>query len=731
MGLRQWQKGILMTKEKNTGLKIGYLINFCSSLLLVVLILVLYFKYNDYLGSMALIIGLLVAVANCILTGRMTINQRSVMFKRLLEQIQMNNSDAFFAKGKYGKGMAEIAELGNKIIQNRNESADFAKLLAAGNFNIKLKSEFSDNVLTENLLKLQHELIGVCKEQNALNEAVAAGQLDYRSDNGHLHGSFSDFVEKQNIIMDSIVMPFKMNANHFNMIANGQIPEKSFDEVPGDYKMMQEDLNACVDGLNALQEGNRVLSLMAVNDFSQCVELESKGIYKDTIDAINALFSAFNFIVGTINLIADGDMNNLVYLYEAGKQSENDQIVPSLITLMENINSLVKETENLTQSATMGDLDIRGQVDQYHGEYGKIIAGFNSTLDAITKPIKEASQVLNELSNGNLNVQMTGDYQGDNDRIKRDMNSLVFILNQYINEITKSLEEISKGNLDFEITSEYLGDFQSIKSSINKILDSLNTMMSEIDLSAVQVKIGATQISQGGMSLSMGANEQNDAIQELSTYMNEIAEKTDHNALDAKEASNLANNARNNAEESNLQMSAMIDAMSEINESSNNISKIIKVIDEIAFQTNILALNAAVEAARAGEHGKGFAVVAEEVRVLASKSARAANETTVLIEGSVEKVTVGNQIADQTAKSLAEISAQIEKVNVIAGKMSKSSNAQAKDFSEIIKIIEQITKVVQNNTQTAEESAASSQELSGQAEMLKQMVETFRIKQND
>jgi methyl-accepting chemotaxis protein len=164
---------------------------------------------------------------------------------------------------------------------------------------------------------------------------------------------------------------------------------------------------------------------------------------------------------------------------------------------MENISNLVKETENLTHSAMSGNLDIRGQVDQYQREYEKIIAGFNSTLNAITKPIKEASAVLTDLANGNFSVQMTGNYQGQNDRINRDMNSLVFILNQYINEITRSLEELSKGNLDFEITSDYLGDFQSIKISINKIFDSLNVMMSEIDLSAGQVKIGATQISQG------------------------------------------------------------------------------------------------------------------------------------------------------------------------------------------------------------------------------------------
>lgn len=373
----------------------------------------------------------------------------------------------------------------------------FAELLAAGVLSAELENGLESDLLTDNLKKLQNELRGVRGERNAVYSTIVTGEHDFRGNQNNLKGSFSEFIEKENTILDSIVMPYKMNVNHFNVIANGQILEKSLDEVSKDYKTMQEDLNACIDGLEGLQEGKRVLGLMALNDFSQKMEIESKGIYKDTADTINVLYNAFNFIVDTINLVVDGDMNNLVYLYEAGKQSENDQLVPSVITLMENISNLVKETENLTHSAMSGNLDIRGQVDQYQREYEKIMAGFNSTLNAITKPIKEASAVLTDLANGNFSVQMTGNYQGQNDRINRDMNSLVFILNQYINEITRSLEEISKGNLDFVITSDYLGDFQSIKISINKIFDSLNVMMSEIDLSAGQVKIGATQISQG------------------------------------------------------------------------------------------------------------------------------------------------------------------------------------------------------------------------------------------
>ena len=346
---------------------------------------------------------------------------------------------------------------------------------------------------------------------------------------------------------------------------------------------------------------------------------------------------------------------------------------------------------------------------------------------SISRPIIKVRDAAAQLAEGNLNISIQSDSKDEIGEMSSSFSNAADMIRRYITDISRGLGEIAKGNFNIKPEEAYKGDFKEMERAISIIIVSLSDTLRQINQSADQVSSGSEQVSSGAQALSQGATEQASSVEELAATINEISEQVRHNAENAKDASQMANAVGSGAIESNTRMQDMLSAMADISSSSEEIGKIIKTIEDIAFQTNILALNAAVEAARAGEAGKGFAVVADEVRNLAGKSAEASKNTAALIEKSLISVSKGTKIADETAGSLTEVVKGVTEITSVISRISEASIEQASSINQVTTGIDQISSVVQTNSATAEESAAASQELSGQSQMLKDMVSRFEL----
>ncbi len=349
---------------------------------------------------------------------------------------------------------------------------------------------------------------------------------------------------------------------------------------------------------------------------------------------------------------------------------------------------------------------------------------------AITRPIRQLEKAAGQIVEGDFDIEVTYQSKDELGSLANAFKNMTSILEEVIADASRLLQEMSDGNFDVRTQAEarYVGKLQGLLLAIRKLNRDLSSTMGQINTSADQVASGSGQVSSGAQALAQGATEQAAAVEELAATIAGISQQVKDTAENARSARNQTSMAGDVVEECNRQMHDMMAAMEEITRTSDEIGKIIKTIEDISFQTNILALNAAVEAARAGEAGKGFAVVAEEVRSLANKSSVASNDTAALIEGSLEAVARGKDLAGATAESLSKV---VEEVRVAAATVDKIADAaeeQAGAVEQVTVGVDQISDVVQTNSATSEESAAASAELSHQAEILKDLVARFRLR---
>lgn len=350
-------------------------------------------------------------------------------------------------------------------------------------------------------------------------------------------------------------------------------------------------------------------------------------------------------------------------------------------------------------------------------------------IRAVVVPVQEMQQLMEDMEEGHLDVVAKYESRDELGMLANSIRATLKFLQDVIGDVDYLLTGF--GNGDFTVSTrigeKYVGDYKSLLTSMSKLKENLSGTLSQINQSADQVSAGSDQVSSGAQALSQGATEQASSVEELAATINEISNNIEQNAKNAELASTNSEHVKEQAEESGKRMQEMLSAMEDISNTSGEIGKIIKTIEDIAFQTNMLSLNAAVEAARAGAAGKGFAVVADEVRNLAAKSADASKNTSALIEGALQAVERGTKIANETASALNDVVSGVGDVAATIDQISSASKDQSDAVRQVTLGIDQISSGVQTNSATAEESAAASEELSGQAQILKNLVGQFRL----
>ena len=527
----------------------------------------------------------------------------------------------------------------------------------------------------------------------------------------------------QNPVREISKIVSDVSKGHVNINMKPDLPTNELGLLTKDIYGLVDVIRSMVDDLTQLDH-----NYVALGDIDYRIDTEKyQNTFKDMMVGINnipdAILKDIMMIINSMQEINKGNFNPKVDTLVGKKIVLTNTVLETLA----NLKGVSTEIQAMVEAAAVkGDLHFQIDITKYEGDWRNIMNGLNDVALAVDAPIVEISNVMAGLSRGDFSKNVSGDYTGDFLSIKQAVNLTIETLASYIAEISDSLQKVSDGDLTNSITREYIGNFVEIKSSINNISKTLNNTMSDISAAADQVLSGATQISTSASDLANGSQEQASSIEELNTSIDVVSQQTKQNAIDAAEANALSGKSADSAKEGSEAMGQMLNAMSAIKESSDNISGIIKTIEDIAFQTNLLALNASVEAARAGEHGRGFAVVAEEVRSLAGRSQAAASETTGLIGDSIQRVGSGSAIAGTTSESLSNIVESINNVLGIIAGIAASSKEQSEAIEHISDGIASISKVVQNNSAVSQETAAASEELSSQAQLLQSLVSYFK-----
>ncbi len=546
------------------------------------------------------------------------------------------------------------------LIRPVNRILQIANAVAAGDFSQKIGIRQNDEIgeLADAFRNMRDTIGTVLTDTEKLTQAIGEGKLDTRGDASAFGGSWQDLVQSINNVIDAFVEPIHAAAVSVRRISEGDIPEPIAESYRGDFNEIIGNLNTLISNLSAT--------------------------------------------VRMAERIADGDL-----AVQVSVLSEKDVLGKSLSIMVSTLREILADIDSLTRAAAEGKPDTRGNAEKFRGEYAQIIRGINHTLDAVSGPLSVAAEYVARISVGDFPEKIAAEYKGDFNEIRNNINMLIANLQTTV----QAAEKVAEGNLEVEV--RILSDRDSLGKSIHKMIENLTRFAVSVRDAAEQVAAVSEQLSTGAEKISQGISEQAAGIEQISSSMEEMSGMVNQNADNAMQTAAIARKAAQDAQSGGKALDETVMAM-------RSISEKIRIVEEIARQTNMLALNAAIEAARAGEQGRGFAVVAAEVRKLAERSQNAAKD--------ISKLSVSNiQLSEKAGIILKEMVSGIQKTAELIQEISASSAEQASGIAQVNKAIQQLDQVIQENAAATEEMAAGSRDFSLQAERMLQAVSFFRF----
>jgi methyl-accepting chemotaxis protein len=660
---------------------------------------------DDYRGDFN---GIKAGLNQCIdgLQGLVETNQ-------VLQRMALNDFSQK-VEGSYQGIFAQVAHATNDAKDRITSARDICQNIAVGHYSADLSAlkkvgkRCENDTLIPAFITMMEAIEALVHDTTMLSQAAVDGKLATRADVSKHQGDYRKVVAGINATLDAVIGPLHVAAQYVDRISKGDIPPKITDDYHGDFNELKANLNQCIDGLQGLVETNQVLQRMALNDFSKNVEGSYQGIFAEVAQATNGAKDRITRARDICQNIAVGQYSvDLSALKKVGKRCDNDTLIPAFITMMEAIEALVHDTTMLSQAAVDGKLATRADASRHQGDYQKVVAGINDTLDAVIGPLNVAAEYVDRISKGDLPPRITDNYNGDFNEIKNNLNVLIAAMET----ITKAAKEVAGGNLLIDIKERSPND--ELMRSLSTMVAKLSEVVTDVKAASDNVAAGSQQMSSGSEELSQGASEQAAAAEEASAAMEEMSANIRQNADNAMQTETIAVKSAQGAQEGGKAVAQTVRAMKEI-------AGKISIIEEISRQTNLLALNAAIEAARAGEHGKGFAVVASEVRKLAERSQKAAAEISNLSSSSVE-------VAVKAGDMLTQLLPDIQRTAELVQEISASCKEQDTGAEQINKAIQQLDQVIQQNAAAAEEMSSTAEELASQSEQLQGTIGFFQI----